>query len=251
MNDLEKYFAQNTGGEIFKWAHYFDIYDRHFSRFRGTAVHLVEFGVSHGGSLQMWKHYFGPKARIFGIDINPQCKQLEEEQIEILIGDQEDRRFLKGLVERIPRIDILIDDGGHTMGQQIHTFEELFGHIDKNGVYLCEDTHTSYFPKWGGGYKKKRTFIEYSKDFIDYLNAWHSIDPRRLCVTEFTRSVHALHYYDSVLVIEKRPIARPDAVGSGTPVIGELQSSPGTFVARLRGWLRRRFGWDPSHRTSS
>jgi hypothetical protein len=71
MNDLEKYFLGNTGKLIDKWKHYFDVYDRHFSRYRGTDVHFVEFGVSQGGSLQMWKNYFGPKARIYGVDINP------------------------------------------------------------------------------------------------------------------------------------------------------------------------------------
>lgn len=216
MNDLEKYFNENTGSLIHKWKHYFEIYDRHFSRFRGTDVHIVEFGVSQGGSLQMWKQYFGPKAKIFGIDINEHCKKLEEEQIEIFIGDQEDRTFLKSLAAKIPRIDILIDDGGHTMAQQINTWEELFSYIDKNGVYLCEDLHTSYWPEWGGGYKKRGTFIEYSKNFIDYINAWHSVQKSKLSVTELTKSIHSLHYYDSILVIEKRPVEQPVHLKTGT-----------------------------------
>ena len=134
MNDLERYFTENPGRRIHKWKHYFDIYERHFSRFRGSDVHVVEFGVAQGGSLQMWKQYFGPRARIYGIDINPHCKQLEEEQVEIFIGDQEDRAFLRSLMEKVPRIDILIDDGGHEMQQQIRTFEELFPFIGQNGV---------------------------------------------------------------------------------------------------------------------
>jgi len=218
MNDLEKYFMQNKGRLIDKWKHYFEIYDRHFSRFRGTNVHVVEFGVSHGGSLQMWKHYFGPKAKIFGIDINPYCKQLEEEQIQIFIGDQEDRNFLRSLVKKIPKIDILIDDGGHTMKQQIRTFEELFPYIDKNGVYLCEDVFTSYWWEFGGGYKKRGTFIEYSKNFIDYINAWHARKTSRLTVTEFTRSVYSICYYNGIIVIEKRPIKKPIRLKTGTPV---------------------------------
>jgi 23S rRNA U2552 (ribose-2'-O)-methylase RlmE/FtsJ len=219
MNDLEKYFIANTGRLIHKWKHYFEIYDRHFSRFRDTDVHVVEIGVSQGGSLQMWKEYFGPNCKIFGVDINSHCKTLEEDQIEIYIGDQEDRTFLKTLAKNIPRIDILIDDGGHTMKQQINTFEELFTHIDKNGVYLVEDLHTSYWPDWGGGYRRRGTFIEYSKHFIDYINAWHSKKMRRLSVTEFTKSVHSLHYYDSVLVIEKRVIEKPYHLKTGTTTI--------------------------------
>jgi len=215
-NDLEKYFNKYNGNIIYKWKHYFEIYDRHFSRFRNTDVHIVELGVFYGGSLQMWKHYFGPQCKIFGIDIEPQCKQSEEEQIEIYIGDQEDRQFLKHLAKTIPRIDILIDDGGHTMNQQINTFEELFPYISPNGVYLCEDLHTSYWPPYGGGYKKNDTFIEYSKNFIDYINAWHIEPTGMLNVTDFTKSVHSLHYYDSILVIEKRQIEKPFTVMTGT-----------------------------------
>jgi cephalosporin hydroxylase len=236
MNDLYKYFTENTGRLITKWNHYFQIYDKHFSRFRGTDVHVVEFGVSHGGSLQMWKQYFGPNAKIYGIDINPHCKQLEEEQVEIFIGDQEDRDFLKSLTEKIPRIDILIDDGGHSMKMQINTYEELFPYIDKNGVYLCEDLHTSYRPDFVGGYKKRGTFIEYSKNFIDYINAWHSVQQNRLSVTDFTKSVHSLHYYDSILVIEKRPIEKPFDRKTGTQIISDLQRP---LLKRLQGRLKR------------
>lgn len=237
MNDLEKHFTSNTGRLIHKWKHYFEIYDRHFSRFRGTDVHVVEFGVSQGGSLQMWKEYFGPNCKIFGVDINPHCKTLEEDRIEIYIGDQEDRKFLKTLAKDIPRIDILIDDGGHTMKQQINTFEELFTHIDKNGVYLSEDLHTSYWPDWGGGYRRRGTFIEYSKQFIDYINAWHS-KTSRLRVTEFTKSVHSLHYYASILVIEKRAIDKPCHLKTGAPTIPNYQP-PRSHFKRIKRKLKR------------
>ena len=204
MNDLERYFNNNTGRPIQKWQHYFDIYDRHFSRFRGAEVHVVEIGVDQGGSLQMWKDYFGQNAKIYGVDINYTCKELEEENIEIFIGDQENRGFLESLTVKIPRIDILIDDGGHRMEQQINTFEVLFPHISKNGIYLCEDLHTSYWKRFGGGYHKEGTFVEYSKEFIDRIHGWHFRD-----VTKFTESVDSLHYYDSILVIEKKPREKP------------------------------------------
>ena len=226
MNDLEKYFRENSNNLIHKWMHYFDIYDRHFRRFRSTGVHVVEFGVSHGGSLQMWKHYFGPQAKIYGVDINPHCKQLEEDQITIFIGDQADRNFLRSLKQAIPKIDILIDDGGHTMAQQINTFEVLFGHIDSEGIYLCEDLHTSYRKKFGGGYRRKGSFIEYSKNFIDYLNAWHSKQPDKLSVSDFTKSAYALHYYDSVLVIEKQPRTKPHTMRTGVPKIPDNKHRP-------------------------
>lgn len=215
-SDLEKYFRNNDGRLMHKWSHYFDIYDSHFSRFRNKEVVILEIGVSHGGSLQMWREYFGDKAKIYGIDINPGCKELEEENIKIFIGSQSDRKFLRQIKEIIPKVDILIDDGGHTMKQQIISFEELFTHIKDDGVYLCEDLHTSYWLKWGGGYKRRSTFIEYSKNFIDYLNAFHS-KQRKLKVNSFTRSVHSIHYYDSIIVIEKRKREAPLSEKTGNP----------------------------------
>ena len=241
MNDLEKYFASNSRNLIHKWAHYFDIYDRHFSRFRGTEVHVLEIGVRHGGSLQMWKHYFGGGARIYGVDINPHCQQLEEQQIRIFIGDQADRRFLHSLAERIPRIDILIDDGGHSMEEQRTTFEVLFPRVDKYGVYLCEDLHTSYWKRYGGGYHRRGTFIEYSKNFIDLLHAWHSEQPGRLAVTDFTRSAYSLHYYDSILVIEKRPMEKPYDLQTGYPRVAAFSVARPSFLERVarQTWMER------------
>jgi hypothetical protein len=224
MNDLERYFYANTGRVVLKWKHYFEIYERHFARYRGRECTIVEIGVWKGGSLQMWKHYFGPQARIYGIDINPECAAFAEPQVEILIGSQEDRDFLGWVKGYVPVIDVLIDDGGHTMQQQIVTFEELFPHIAADGVYLCEDLHTSYWDEFGGGYRKPDTFIEYSKNLIDYLHGWHARESPRtwygrrlpeLGVSGFTRSAHSLHFYDSVLVVEKRARERPTEVQTG------------------------------------
>ncbi len=239
MNDLQKFFDRHDGRLIHKWRHYFEIYDRHFSRFRGRPVKLLEFGVSQGGSVQMWQDYFGDQVEIFGVDINAACKQFEGPGIRILIGDQEDRNFLRSVATEVPDIDILIDDGGHTMRQQKHTFEELFGKVKANGVYLIEDLHTSYWKHFGGGVRRPGSFIEYSKDFIDRINAWHSRDENQLAVSDFTRSVHSLHYYDSVLVIEKRPMEAPSHERRGHSSIEDFITPPVPVVSRLAHRLRQ------------
>ena len=208
MSQFQDFFENNTGNCIHKWIHYFDIYDFWFKKFKNKPVVILEIGVYQGGSLNMWRDYFGKEAHIYAIDINPLCKQFEAENTQIFIGSQKDREFLKFLKTKIPKIDILIDDGGHTMSQQIVSFEELYDHIQDDGIYLCEDLHTSYRPAYEGGYKNKNSFIEYSKNFIDYINAWH-VNKSELPVNDFTRKTYALHYYDSVLVIEKRVMNKP------------------------------------------
>lgn len=210
-NDLEKYFFEGDSSSkkgIHKWMHYFEIYDRYFSKYRNKKVRILEIGVQMGGSLQMWKEYFGGDSEIVGIDIDSNCKQLEEERIKIFIGDQADRNFWKKFKEDNGKFDIVIDDGGHTFPQQITTFEEIFSWIGEDGIYLCEDLHTSYMEAYSGGYKREGTFIEYSKNLIDYLNSWHSSE-NNLPVNDITKNTFGIHFYDSVIVMEKRKINPP------------------------------------------
>ncbi len=142
VSALEAYAEGHVEGPgIFKFPHYFDIYDRHLSRFRGREVHIVEIGVAGGGSLGMWRTYLGPDAQIVGIDIDPGCRRFQDDGIAIVIGDQGDPAFWAAFVEDHPRIDIVIDDGGHLPEQQAVTLEQLLPHIQAGGVYVCEDIH--------------------------------------------------------------------------------------------------------------
>jgi predicted O-methyltransferase YrrM len=220
MNELQRYFEANAGGpEIDKWLHYFEIYERHLAPFRGRPVRVLEIGVFHGGSLRMWRNYFGPRSTIIGLDINPACASLAAEGIEVLIGDQKDRDFLRHLRATTAPFDILLDDGGHRPEQQIAAFEELYAHIDANGVYICEDLHANYWSDYGGGVGRPDTFVEYSKALVDRLNAWASMEPQRLAVDDFTRATHSLHFYPSVLVIEKRPMSPLRKRRVGVPTV--------------------------------
>ncbi len=213
-NKFEQFFHNNKENIINKWDHYFDIYERHFCKYKNRDIVLMEVGVSNGGSINMWLNYFGKNTKIYGVDIDLRCKEFEKKNVEIFIGSQSDLHFLEKIKNKIPKIDILIDDGGHFMNQQITTFNVLFNHIKDDGIYLCEDTHTSYWLSFGGGYKRDGTFIEYSKNFIDQLNAFHS-EQRQLIPNDFTRSVDSIHYYDSVLVIHKKKKHSPKNLISG------------------------------------
>lgn len=218
MNDLEKYFRNNTKRGIDKFIQYFEIYDTYFSKFRNTDVHVMEIGVQSGGSLQMWKDYFGEKSKIFGVDIDERTKY-EEDQIEIFILNQGNIDDLNKLKNLCPRIDILIDDGSHQSIHQIDTFKELFPHITNNGIYICEDLHTAYWPHLGGGYKKETSFIEYIKKIIDDINAWKSNERshnKELTISDITRSVNSIHFYQSAVVIEKKITSKIDREKTGT-----------------------------------
>ena len=204
--DLMKFWMFEEHRCIDKWIHYFPIYEQWFSPYRDKEIVFVEVGVQNGGSIQMWHDYFGKDAKIVGVDIDERCKQFEDadKNIFIEIGSQDDPEFWRAFKEKYPRVDILLDDGGHISSQQITTFREMFPHIKDGGLYLCEDCHTSYWQDWNGGLKKPDTFIEFTKNIIDELNALTSKEA--LPSTYNTRNMGGLHFYDSVVVVEKKQI---------------------------------------------
>lgn len=212
---LHKYFLNNSGKRLHKWVHYFDIYESHFERFRGKSPTILEIGVFGGGSLAMWKAYFGPGAKIVGVDINPACKIHEAEGIEIFIGSQDDPALLNAILSKYPEIDIVLDDGSHMMHHMIATFEQLYPSMSPNGCYMVEDTHTCYWDEYGGGVKRPGSFIEFAKDKIDHLNAFHA--RKAIPVTNFTKTTQCIAVYDSIVVFEKRPQGARQA-----PITGDI-----------------------------
>jgi hypothetical protein len=149
----------------------------------------------------MWKRYFGPRALIVGIDVNPECTKFEEDQIAIRIGSQSDTGFLESIVDEFGTPDIVLDDGSHQMSDVVDTFRFLYPRTSSNGVYLVEDLHTAYWDEYGGGLNREGTFIEVCKGLIDEMNAdWTK---EELPATEFTRSTLSMHFYDSMAVFER------------------------------------------------
>jgi hypothetical protein len=215
MKDLTTYILTNKGKGISKWLHYPAIYEKHFSRFIGKKITMWEIGVDKGGSLQMWKDYFGDKATIVGLDIVPEYKnyKYEDSKIQIRIGDQADTVYLQDVIDEFGVPDILLDDGGHTMDQMNITFDYIYPKMKLGSIYMVEDTHTCYWEEFDGGIINPETFTNRCKDFIDLINAHHTrgvIDPN-----EFTNTTFSMHIYDSIVCFEKDEIPQREC-----PMIG-------------------------------
>tara|TARA_B110000503_G_C7066165_1_gene378860 strand:- start:144 stop:959 length:816 start_codon:yes stop_codon:yes gene_type:complete len=168
MKNTESYksYAESPHKSI-KHSTYFDSYDHFFSRYKDKEITFVEIGVLGGGSLFMWRNFFGPKSRIIGVDLNPNAKKWEAEGFEIYIGNQSDPDFWSKFAKEVGLIDIVLDDGGHTYEQQIITTECLLQSMNDGGIIVVEDTHTSYMTGFG---PKSMSFIEYTKKLIDSVN---------------------------------------------------------------------------------
>src|SRR5690242_15471781 len=112
-NPMERAYYASEDLLVTKWHHYLAIYDRHLSRYRGQPVRLLEIGIGHGGSLQLWRDYFGPQAVIHALDIRPVCAELANDGFDVHIGNQTDRGLLNRIVAEMKGVDVVIDDGSH------------------------------------------------------------------------------------------------------------------------------------------
>ena len=135
--NVEALFNLHEVRQIDKWKHYFPLYEQHLAPYRNFAKRILEIGVDHGGSLQLWKQYF-PHAEIVGVDIEPRCKDYTEDRITVRIGSQTDVAFLESLGE----FDIVIDDGSHNTNDQEISYKTLWPKT--KSVYIIEDCHGAY-----------------------------------------------------------------------------------------------------------
>jgi hypothetical protein len=132
---------------------YFRDYEQILGIYRGQKPTIVEIGVLDGGSLQMWRDYFGADARIIGIEKNPNALKVAKLGFEIYTADQEQVSELRDVFQQIGNVDVVIDDGGHTSRGQIVTCLVAMEFIQDKGIIVIEDTHSSYAADFGMPHK--------------------------------------------------------------------------------------------------
>ena len=195
-----------------KWGShwYAQHYERHFAPLRHRRLNLLEIGIGGyenpklgGGSLRMWRTYF-PRGHIFGLDIFDKSLH-DERRIRTFKGSQVDEKILDEILTTIGRLDIVIDDGSHLNEHVLRTFAMLFPRLDQNGVYVIEDTQTSYWPRYGGSSEQldtPNTTMGFFKRLVDGINhaelQTQGHDP-----SYYDRNITELHFYHNLIVVQK------------------------------------------------
>jgi len=141
------------------------VYDEKLNHLKYENMKILEIGIWMGASLKMWDEYF-VNSKIYGADnlskkdrdriaetyLDGFYKDIKfSNRVEILQLDQEDESQLSILPDDI---NLIIEDGGHTMKQQQISLNFLFKKVLKSGgIYILEDLHTSnsiYWNKYKG-----------------------------------------------------------------------------------------------------
>lgn len=193
-NDIFKAYKKSPYRSI-KPSSYFSSYTEVMEKYRNKQIIFVEIGILNGGSLFMWRDYFGPKARIIGIDLNPIAKKWQKDGFEIYIGSQSDPFFWRKFFKKVGKVDIILDDGGHTNEQQIITACETISNIKDDGLLIVEDVCTSYMRRFGN--PSKMSFIEWCKGVVNNINSrFPGIHKSDLPYKKF---VHSIQFFESIV----------------------------------------------------
>jgi hypothetical protein len=225
------YPARTGARMLIKMEHYLEVYDDLLATWQGRDVSFLEIGVYKGGSLPMWQGFLGKGSRLTFLDIDPACMAMELPGTKVEIGDQSDPAFLERIGQAHGPFDLIVDDGGHKMNQQITSFRHLWPRLADRGLYIVEDTHTSYWPGFGGGFREPASFIEFAKDLIDRMHSWYTEDDTGFPLHPLAREIGGIRFYDSLVVIEKRLKEPPVAI---TAANGEIRRSRRILEVRGR-----------------
>lgn len=200
---------------------YTEIYATFFAPIRDAPIKFLEIGIFTGSSAWLWDRYF-PNAELHLIDNNQDVFSFKKPpRANYHIVDQADPNALREFISNVGGdFDIIIDDGGHQMHQQIISFQNLFPFVRSGGLYIIEDLHTSYWTLFGGKGSPgnplvgSETATEFLKNLVDDLNYTSSFTGHAdwkktpnevwMNLNEYQKDIHSIHFYKSLCIIRKR-----------------------------------------------
>ncbi len=220
-----KYLDQIANEEVTDKAsfhhNYTEVYAEYFAPLRNKSIKFLEIGIGIGSSVRLWERYF-PNAELHFIDIVPQsnnCYFPLRTQYHFL--DQANEDALRRFVNIVGgEFDIIIDDGGHRMDQQINSFKVLFPQIKSGGLYIIEDLCTSYWTSHGGNGSLQTplagpgTALEFLKNLVEDVNHigaatscadWRKTPPDLWArLNTYEQNISSITFYSSLCIIKKR-----------------------------------------------
>lgn len=209
-----------------------DMYDVLFSSLRDKPITLLEIGVNKGGSIAVWEAYF-PNATLLATDVNPKCLIRNTERTTVTLVDQFEPDQLRTYADANGPFDVVIDDGSHYSSHQILTLETLWPYMKPGGIFIIEDTMTSYVEKYVRAEGPGFPFVEYCKGLID--TSHQMIEDR----DALWKDLHTITFKQDMVVLTKREEPKRRLIDKGIP---KDQGIKGSKKAKeYRDALKRRY----------
>jgi SAM-dependent methyltransferase len=103
-------------------------------------------GARAGASLYAWRE-FCPHARVYGADIDRRVL-FSDDRIETFFVDQTDPASFDTLCDRMPSLDLIVDDGLHSTHTNLATLAFALKKLAPGGYLVIEDIRDSSLPIW-------------------------------------------------------------------------------------------------------
>ena len=232
---------KNSKKYSIKWSSYFQVYEKIFSNYRNKKIKFVEIGVANGGSLFMWQKYFGKKAKIIGIDLNPKAKKLERNGFKIYIGNQSDKKFWDYFYKREGKVDIILDDGGHKNLQQISTVHYSLPNIKDGGKIIVEDTSTSSLKKEFNN-PSKYSFVNFAKNVVDNIHRRSPLLGKELSI--YSKKIFLVEFFESIIVfsVNSKKCFQNKEVGNKAKNEWAIDYRHNEYFGKFKSKLDKKYG---------
>ena len=170
MNRLTKLANRHKTdkGTEYWYAHGFtEFYEPYFRKYENPTI--LDIGTAEGASARMLNDYYDGECTIYTIDVDENC--------EGRIGDYDNIHFhrvdtrnldsIQQFLDSIPdvKFDIIIEDAAHDFESQMKSLAVFSRRLKKDGVYVLEDIHTSYYAETEE--KRRRSTLYYLNFFED------------------------------------------------------------------------------------
>ena len=146
LNFLFEYFSS-----LKQLCGYEDCFHENLKELKNKKLDILEIGLAKGGGIASLYFYF-PNSNLIGVDNNPFRIRYKSNRIRNIYVDTSSKKILQNLTSHLnQKFDIILDDCGHRLIDQILCFSENFKNLKKGGIYIVEDLnfpelHTMYNP---------------------------------------------------------------------------------------------------------
>lgn len=145
-------------------------YEKEFIKYKNKKINFLEVGIRKGGSIKLWSEYFTKSNIIIGVDIAPNDIESSFKNInsvQYYFGNA----YSSEIADKVPELDIFLDDGPHTKESQIDAIKYYLPKIKSEGVFIIEDVQDiSWFNSFDEEVNKlklKNSQFNYEVEYVD------------------------------------------------------------------------------------
>jgi len=153
LNDLFDFFNSDKGNffenqysqpskrtkEKLKAHGYGKFYEKYFDKIRFDKLSILEIGSFHGNASASLFFYF-KNSILYAADIFPDLFRYKSKRItNFFLNSSEEKSIKENILDKNIQFDIIIEDAGHSLKDQIISIFMLFRSIKKGGLFIVEE----------------------------------------------------------------------------------------------------------------